>query len=126
VEADDDGSENGNIPKNALKRRHSESGGVTRRNAEAGMRISRALENLSAVIAQPILTSEDLSHVNEVVEILKDASLLPDDPRGRLYRAVSTALSRDAALARVFILEQDRTRRIGILEGILEDAGLLV
>ncbi|KAJ7678576.1 hypothetical protein B0H14DRAFT_3064089 [Mycena olivaceomarginata] len=122
----DDRSVNGNISKSALKRRHSEYGGVARRNAEAGMQISRALDHLCVVIAQPILTSEDLSHVNEVVAILKDASLLPDDPRGRLYRAVSAALSHDATLARVFILEQDRTRRIGILEGILEDAGLLV
>jgi hypothetical protein len=76
-------------------------------------------------MAQPLVTAEDLSYVTEVVNILKDTTLLPADPRGKLYRTVSTALSRDSAMARVFILEEDRTRRIGILEGILEDAGLL-
>ncbi|KAJ7483107.1 hypothetical protein B0H11DRAFT_2279890 [Mycena galericulata] len=125
AQTDDDASENENNGKTALKRQRSDSGGIARRNAEAGTQISRALDNLSTVMAQPLVTSEDLSHVNEVVEILKDKTLLPDDPRGRLYRAVSTALSRDSALARVFILEEDRTRRIGILEGILEDANLL-
>ncbi|KAJ7501624.1 hypothetical protein B0H11DRAFT_1992452 [Mycena galericulata] len=125
AQTDDDASENENNGKTALKQQRSDSGGIARRNAEAGTQISRALDNLSTVMAQPLVTSEDLSHVNEVVEILKDKTLLPDDPRGRLYRAVSTALSRDSALARVFILEEDRTRRIGILEGILEDANLL-
>ncbi|KAJ7202714.1 hypothetical protein C8J57DRAFT_1735608 [Mycena rebaudengoi] len=104
----------------------SESGGKARRNAEAGTQISRALDNFATVMAQPLVTTEDLSHVNEIVEILKDKTLLPDDPRGRLYRAVAKVLSHDAAQARLFILEDDRTRRIGMLEGILEEAGLLV
>ncbi|KAJ7642902.1 hypothetical protein B0H17DRAFT_1216272 [Mycena rosella] len=125
AQMDDDGSDTENVGKRPLKRHRSESGGTARRNAEAGTQISRALDNLSNVMAQPLVTAEDLSHVADVVEILKDTTLLPSDPRGRLYRTVTTALSRAAALARVFILEQDRTRRIGLLEGILEDAGLL-
>jgi hypothetical protein len=122
---DDDTSDAENMGRKPLKHQRSDSGGIARRNAEAGTQISRALDNLSSVMAQPLVTSEDLSYVNEVVNILKDPTLLPADPRGKLYRTVSAALSRDAALARVFILEEDRTRRIGILEGILEDAGLL-
>ncbi|KAJ7234724.1 hypothetical protein C8J57DRAFT_156073 [Mycena rebaudengoi] len=108
------------------KRQRSESGGKARRNAEAGTQISRALDNFVTVMAQPLVTTEDLSHVNEIVEILKDKTLLPDDPCGRLYRAVAKVLSHDAAQAHLFVLEDDRTRRIGMLEGILEEAGLLV
>ncbi|KAJ7080904.1 hypothetical protein B0H15DRAFT_803831 [Mycena belliarum] len=121
----DDESENDSITRPSIKRQRSESGGSARRNAEAGTQISRALDKLSTAMAQPLVTSDDLSHVTKIVEILKDKTLLPDDPRGRLYRTVSTALSRDAALAQLFILEEDRTRRIGLLEGILDDAGLL-
>ncbi|KAJ7429654.1 hypothetical protein FB451DRAFT_1327687 [Mycena latifolia] len=127
AETDDESSDNvdENKDKSAPKRQRTNSGGIARRNAEAGTQISRALDNLSAVMAQPLITSEDLSHINEVVEILKDTTLLPEDPRGKLYRAVSTALSGDPALARLFIQETDRIRRIGLLEGILEDKGLL-
>ncbi|KAK7021627.1 hypothetical protein R3P38DRAFT_3271393 [Favolaschia claudopus] len=74
---------------------------------------------------QPIVTSEDPRYVDDVVRILQDKTLLPDNPRGRLYRTVSKQLCADAALARVFILEEDGSRRIGIIDGILEDAGLL-
>ncbi|KAJ7158177.1 hypothetical protein C8R46DRAFT_1039775 [Mycena filopes] len=107
------------------KRQRSESGGAARRNAEAGTQISRALDNFATVMAQPLVTSEDLSHVKEIVSILKDKTLLPDDPRGKLYRTVSKVLTQDAAQAHLFILEDDRTRRIALLEGILEDAGLM-
>ncbi|KAJ7197849.1 hypothetical protein C8J57DRAFT_1737558 [Mycena rebaudengoi] len=123
----DDENDNGaNDQRPNPKRQRSESGGKARRNAEAGTQISRALDNFATVMAQPLVTTEDLSHVNEIVEILKDKTLLPDDPRGRLYRAVAKVLSHDAAQARLFILEDDRTRCIGMLEGILEEAGLLV
>ncbi|KAJ7715345.1 hypothetical protein B0H16DRAFT_1477500 [Mycena metata] len=107
-------------------KRPCKSGGKARRNAEAGSQILRALENFATVMAQPLVTTEDLSHVNEIVNILKDKSLLPDDPRGKFYRIVSKVLSHDPALARLFILEEDRTRRIGMLEGILEDAGVVL
>ncbi|KAJ7686099.1 hypothetical protein B0H17DRAFT_1137132 [Mycena rosella] len=110
----DNESENDGIIKPLAKRQCSELGGSARRNAEVGTQISCALDKLSTIMVQPLVTSEDLSHVSEVVEILKDKILLPDDPRGKLYRT-----------AWLFILEEDRTRRIGLLEGILEDAGLL-
>ncbi|KAJ7669154.1 hypothetical protein B0H17DRAFT_1142202 [Mycena rosella] len=125
MQTDDDRSDTENVGKRPLKRHRSELGGTARRNAEAGMQISYALNNLSNIMAQPLVIAEDLSHVTDVVEILKDTTLLPSDPRGRLYRTVTTALSRDAALACAFILKQDRTRCIGLLEGILEDTGFL-
>ncbi|KAJ7602756.1 hypothetical protein B0H17DRAFT_1154910 [Mycena rosella] len=121
---DDENNDGMNNEHRKPKRQRSESGGTARRNAEAGTQILRALDNFATVMVQPLVTSEDLSHVKEVVEILKDKTLLPDDPRGKLYRAVSKVLSHDAAQAHLFILEDHRTRRIGILEGIL-DTGLL-
>ncbi|KAJ7498459.1 hypothetical protein B0H11DRAFT_1980370 [Mycena galericulata] len=125
ADTDDENDDGASGGRQKVKRSRSESGGKARRNAEAGTQISRALENFATVMAQPLVTSEDLSHVNEIVAILKDKTLLPDDPRGKLFRTVSKVLSQDPAQARLFILEDDRTRRIGMLEGILEDAGLL-
>ncbi|KAJ7484945.1 hypothetical protein B0H11DRAFT_1980233 [Mycena galericulata] len=125
ADTDDENDDGASGGRQKVKRSRSESGGKARRNAEAGTQISRALENFATVMAQPLVTSEDLSHVNEIVTILKDKTLLPDDPRGKLFRTVSKVLSQDPAQARLFILEDDRTRRIGMLEGILEDAGLL-
>ncbi|KAK7037088.1 Myb-DNA-bind-3 domain-containing protein, partial [Favolaschia claudopus] len=60
--------------------------GNARRNAEAGSQIARSIDNLSAAVAQPIVTSEDPRYVDDVVRILQDKTLLPDNPRGRLYR----------------------------------------
>ncbi|KAJ7731926.1 hypothetical protein DFH07DRAFT_968592 [Mycena maculata] len=84
-------------PKESRKRQKSDSSSVARRNAEAGTQLSRS--------------------------ILKDKTLLPPDPKGKLFRCVSSALGREPALAHIFILEEDRDRCKGILEGILEEAG---
>ncbi|KAK7027171.1 hypothetical protein R3P38DRAFT_2527177, partial [Favolaschia claudopus] len=51
-----------------------------RRNAEAGSQIARSIDNLSAAVAQPIVTSEDPRYVDDVVRILQDKTLLPDNP----------------------------------------------
>ncbi|KAK7027159.1 hypothetical protein R3P38DRAFT_3354922 [Favolaschia claudopus] len=63
--------------------------GNARRNAEAGSQIARSIDNLSAAVAQPIVTSEDPRYVDDVVRILQDKTLLPDNPRGRLCNARS-------------------------------------
>ncbi|KAJ7032221.1 hypothetical protein C8F04DRAFT_1185275 [Mycena alexandri] len=65
------------------KRQRSELGGKACCNAEAGLQISHALKNFAMFMAQPLVTTEDLSHVNKVVEILKDKTLLPDNPHGK-------------------------------------------
>ncbi|KAJ7652961.1 hypothetical protein B0H17DRAFT_1214833 [Mycena rosella] len=127
AESDDDDDE---VPANTDRRKRqksdsSNSSGVARRNAEAGTQLSRSVDNLSAM-SKPIVTPEDLSHVDEVICILQDKTLLPPDPRRKLFRLVSSALSLARALARVFVLEQDFVRRKGILEGILEDKTITV
>ncbi|KAJ7288900.1 hypothetical protein C8J57DRAFT_1495160 [Mycena rebaudengoi] len=66
----------------------------------------------------------NLSHVDNIIDILRDKTLLPPDPKGKLFRIVSSELSRNPGLARVFILEDDHVRRRGLLEGILEDANI--
>ncbi|KAJ7076132.1 hypothetical protein C8R43DRAFT_1115793 [Mycena crocata] len=108
------------------KHKKSDSPSIMCRNAEAGSQLSHSIDNLSAAMGKPIVTAEDLGHINEIVRILKDKTLLPPDPKGKLFRLVSGTLSRDAALARVFILEEDPVRCKGMLEGILEEAGVVV
>jgi hypothetical protein len=100
--------------------------GTARRNAEAGTQIARSVNTLSKVLTKPVVTAEDMSHVNKVVEILKDKSLLPPDPRGRYFRLVSRELAGNPALSRILIVEDDHTCRKGLLEGILEDAGVII
>ncbi|KAJ7724974.1 hypothetical protein B0H14DRAFT_3620912 [Mycena olivaceomarginata] len=99
---------------------------TARRNAEAGSQLAKSVETLSAAMGKPIVTSEDLSHVDKVIDILKDKNLLPPDPKGRLFRIVCQKLSGDPSLARCLIIEEDYTRRKGLLEGILEDAGIIL
>ncbi|KAJ7802355.1 hypothetical protein B0H14DRAFT_2614345 [Mycena olivaceomarginata] len=95
---------------------------TARRNAEAG----KSVETLSAAMGKPIITSEDLSYVNKVIDILKDKSLLPPDPKGQLFRIVCQKLLGDAGLTCCLIVEEDYTHRKGLLEGILEDAGQVI
>ncbi|KAJ7713246.1 hypothetical protein B0H14DRAFT_2644921 [Mycena olivaceomarginata] len=80
----------------------------------------------SDVLTKPVVTAEDMSHVDKVVEILKDHTLLPPDPRGQYFRVVSRELAASPALSRILIVEKDHTRRKALLEGILEDAGIIV
>ncbi|KAJ7232268.1 hypothetical protein C8J57DRAFT_1383955 [Mycena rebaudengoi] len=121
AESDDDENENTQKPR---KRQKSDPSATARRNAEAGSQLSHSVDNLSAAMSKPIVTTEDLSHVDQIIDILRDKSLLPPDPKGKLFRLVSASLSRDPASARIFILETDVVRRKGILEGIMEDAGI--
>ncbi|KAJ7839105.1 hypothetical protein B0H14DRAFT_3458867 [Mycena olivaceomarginata] len=100
--------------------------GTARRNAEAGTQIARSVDALSDVLTKPVVTAEDMSHVDKVVEILKDHTLLPPDPRGQYFRVVSRELAASPALSRILIVEKDHTRRKALLEGILEDAGIIV
>ncbi|KAJ7235953.1 hypothetical protein C8J57DRAFT_1530372 [Mycena rebaudengoi] len=117
-------SDNGDRTKGSRKRQKSDPTSIARRNAEAGTQLSRSVDNLSAAMLKPIVTTEDLSHVDNIIDILRDKTLLPPDPKGKLFRIVSSELSRNPGLARVFILEDDHVRRRGLLEGILEDANI--
>ncbi|KAJ7233255.1 hypothetical protein C8J57DRAFT_1250109 [Mycena rebaudengoi] len=117
-------SDNGDRTKGSRKRQKSDPTSIARRNAEAGTQLSRSVDNLSAAMLKPIVTTEDLSHVDNIIYILRDKTLLPPDPKGKLFRIVSSELSRNPGLARVFILEDDHVRRRGLLEGILEDANI--
>ncbi|KAF7372233.1 hypothetical protein MVEN_00082800 [Mycena venus] len=124
AESNDDDAPDAADPKG--KRRHhksdSSNGSTARRNAEAGSQLARSVENLSAAILKPITTTEDMSHVDNIMQILDDSTLLPPDPRGRLFNIVVTALTSSHTRARIFILATDTSRRKAIIAGILEDA----
>ncbi|KAJ6611926.1 hypothetical protein B0H10DRAFT_2223595 [Mycena sp. CBHHK59/15] len=96
-----------NTMKDQHKHQKSDSSSVACRNAEAGTQLSRSVNNLSAAMSKPIVTTEDLTHVDEIICILQDKTLLPPDLKGKLFHLASSALS-------------------CILEGILEDAGITI
>ncbi|KAK6974271.1 hypothetical protein R3P38DRAFT_3296773 [Favolaschia claudopus] len=83
------------------------------------------IDNLSAAVAQPIVTSEDPRYVDDVVRILQDKTLLPDNPRGRLYRTVSQATLCRCCPGSCFYTRRRWFSPDRIIDGILEDAGLL-
>ncbi|KAJ7483038.1 hypothetical protein B0H11DRAFT_1914779 [Mycena galericulata] len=106
-------------------RRHksdSSSSSVARRNAEAGSQLARSVDNLSAAMLKPIVTTKDISYVDDVMHILEDAT--PPDPHGQLFDIVSMALTSSPTRARIFILAADDVRRKGIIKRTLKDAGV--
>ncbi|KAJ6450811.1 hypothetical protein C8R45DRAFT_1127537 [Mycena sanguinolenta] len=115
AESEDDDDVN---PPKGRKRHKSDSSSssVARTTAAAGSQLSRAVELLSEAMTKPVVTTttttEDLSHVDAILDILKDDTLLPPDPRGKIFCAVSQAL-RDPVAARCFIAETNVVRRKG-------------
>ncbi|KAJ7896676.1 hypothetical protein B0H14DRAFT_3425464 [Mycena olivaceomarginata] len=87
---------------------------------------AHSVDTLSKVLAKPVITAEDMSHVDKVIEILKDKSLLPPDPQGRYFRLISQELTGNPALSHILIIEDDHTRLKGLIKGILEDAGIVI
>ncbi|KAJ6452098.1 hypothetical protein C8R45DRAFT_1113215 [Mycena sanguinolenta] len=93
-------------PKGKHRRNKSDSGtGSVRRNGEAGSQLARSVDNLSAAMLKLIMTSKDLSYVDD-----DDPTLLPADPRGKLFNIVSAALTSSQTRARIFILAADNGR----------------
>jgi hypothetical protein len=101
---------------------------VARRNAEAGSQLARSVDGLSAAMLKPIITTttNDLSHVDEVIGILADVALLPPDPDGELFDIVSASLTSSQTQARIFVLANDPVRRKAIIKRILKQAGVNV
>ncbi|KAF8123168.1 hypothetical protein K438DRAFT_2135975 [Mycena galopus ATCC 62051] len=97
-----------------------------RRNAEAGSQLARSVDNLSVAMLKPIVTTEDISFVNDVMRIPEDPTLLPHDPRGKLFNIISKALTSSPTQACIFILATNDSRRKGIISSILEEAGVKV
>ncbi|KAJ6459860.1 hypothetical protein C8R45DRAFT_1081267 [Mycena sanguinolenta] len=130
AESEDDDDMN---PPKGRKRHKSDSSSsstsVARTTAAAGSQLSCAVELLSEAMTKPVVTTttttEDLSHVDTILDILKDETLLPLDPRGNIFCAVSQAL-RDPIAARFFIAETNVVRRKGIITGIMENTNIPV
>ncbi|KAJ7793718.1 hypothetical protein B0H14DRAFT_3889158 [Mycena olivaceomarginata] len=110
AESEDDDTSSESEPK-ARRRRHksdSSNSSVARRNTEAGSQIAQSVENLSAAMLKPIVTTEDVSYVDDVMHILENPTMLPPDPRGRLFTIVSKALTASHTQAHIFILGYKR------------------
>ncbi|KAJ6606941.1 hypothetical protein B0H10DRAFT_1956738 [Mycena sp. CBHHK59/15] len=93
------------------------SSSVARHNAEAGSQIACSIDNLSVAMLKPIVTSEDILHVDNVMRILADPTLHPLDPRGKIFHVISSALTRSPTQARIFILTEDTVHHKGIIAG---------
>ncbi|KAJ7678829.1 hypothetical protein B0H14DRAFT_2655706 [Mycena olivaceomarginata] len=130
AESDDDEPNNPADPKGKRRRVKSDSSTTSTRgrNADAASQLARSVDSLSAAMLKPIVTTQDISYVDNVMLVLNDptANLLPPDPRGKLFNLVSKALTASQTQARIFILASDHSRRRGIIAGILEDAGVEV
>ncbi|KAJ7301367.1 hypothetical protein DFH08DRAFT_1090243 [Mycena albidolilacea] len=117
-------------PKGKRRRVKSDSSTTSTRgcNADAASQLARSVDSLSAAMLKPIVTTQDISYVDNVMLVLNDptTNLLPPDPRGKLFNLVSKALTASQTQARIFILASDHSRRRGIITGILEDAGVEV
>ncbi|KAF8155045.1 hypothetical protein K438DRAFT_1777924 [Mycena galopus ATCC 62051] len=85
--SDDDGDNDDSTKDHKRQKSDSSTRSSTaRRNAEAGG--ARSVETLSAAMNKPIVTSEDLSHVDKVIEILQDKTLLSPDHRGHFFGSI--------------------------------------
>ncbi|CAK5268226.1 unnamed protein product [Mycena citricolor] len=95
-----------------------------RRRQSSQLDVAKSITALSIAIAKPM--SDDLSHVDQVMKILKDKTLLPPDPHGHFFAAATNALCRKPAIACAFFIEDDPVCRRGIVTGLLLAAGISV
>jgi hypothetical protein len=100
--------------------------GIACRNVEAGTQITRSIDTLSDILTKPVVTTEDMSHGDKVIEILKDKTLLPPDPCGHYFCLVSQELMGNPALSCVLIVEADHTCCKALLKGILGDTSIVI
>ncbi|KAJ7193234.1 hypothetical protein GGX14DRAFT_405672 [Mycena pura] len=119
---DDDDAE-----KPTRRRSRFNSSGSTQRNADAGFAMAKSIEGLSNAISEPVVLKNDSSHIAQVVKILTAfPDLLPDDPAGVFYDAVTEAFGDNESKSCIFIATEDPVRRKGIIQGILRRANLVV
>ncbi|KAJ7743673.1 hypothetical protein B0H14DRAFT_3514846 [Mycena olivaceomarginata] len=83
----------------------------------------KSVKTLSAAMGTPIITSEDLSYIDKVINILKDKSLLPPNPKGQLFRIVCQKQSGDPGLICYLIVKEDYMH-CKILSSLLLPTGL--
>ncbi|KAJ6613724.1 hypothetical protein B0H10DRAFT_2436313 [Mycena sp. CBHHK59/15] len=118
AETDDDAEDTSDTK--GKRRRHKSD------SSKAGSHIACSVDNLSAAMLKPIVTSEDISFVDDVMNILEDSTLLLPDPEGELFDIISTSLTSSHTRACIFVLAGTDTRRKGIIKCTLKDAGVTV
>ncbi|KAJ7789117.1 hypothetical protein B0H14DRAFT_3503405 [Mycena olivaceomarginata] len=103
--SDDDNTPQAQLHKH--KKSDSSTRSMAHRNAEASPQLTKSVKTLSAAMGMPIITSEDLSYIDKVINILKDKSLLPPNPKGQLFRIVCQKQSGDPGLICYLIVKED-------------------
>ena len=99
---------------------------TAKRNAEAGSQISRSLDGLAAVMAQPvIISSNDTTYLEKAITVLNnDKTLIPQGAqRSRMYAKLVEHLSNHPGAACTLVLTTDTEFRRGLVEGYLNDEG---
>ncbi|KAJ7334965.1 hypothetical protein DFH08DRAFT_965698 [Mycena albidolilacea] len=115
TESDDDEPNDPADPKGKHRRIKSDSSTTSTRgcNADTASQLARSVDSLSAAMLKPIVTTQDILYVNNVMLVLNDptANLLPPDPHGKLFNLVSKALTASQTQAQIFILASDHSHR---------------
>ncbi|KAJ7304612.1 hypothetical protein DFH08DRAFT_976600 [Mycena albidolilacea] len=126
AESDDDDATNPKPKQPRVKSNSSTGSSTAKRNAEAGSQIALSFNKLLNTMAKPIVTTTDVSYVDDVMRVPEDKTLLPLDPRGKLFNIVSAYLTESPVQARLFVITQSAERRKGMIAGILEAAGVIL
>ncbi|KAJ7803054.1 hypothetical protein B0H14DRAFT_3884229 [Mycena olivaceomarginata] len=126
AESDDDDATDPEPKRPRVKSNSSTASSTVKRNAEAGSQIALSFNKLSDTMAKPIVTTTDVSYVDDVMRVLEDETLLPPDPCGKLFNIVSTYLTESPVRARLFVITQSAECRKGMIAGILEAAGVVL
>ncbi|KAJ7824201.1 hypothetical protein B0H14DRAFT_3729015 [Mycena olivaceomarginata] len=106
AESDDDDATDPEPKRPRVKSNSSTGSSTAKRNAEAGNQITLSFNKLSDTMAKPIVTTTDVSYVDDVMRVLEDETLLPPDPRGKLFNIVSAYLTESPVRARLFVITQ--------------------
>jgi hypothetical protein len=126
AESDDDDATDPEPKRPRVKSNSSTGSSTAKRNAEAGSQIALSFNKLSDTMAKPIVTTTDVSYVDDMMRVLEDETLLPPDPRGKLFNIVSAYLTESPVHARLFVITQSAERCKGMIAGILEAAGVVL
>jgi hypothetical protein len=80
AESEDDNATDPEPKRPRVKSNSSTGSSTAKRNAEAGGRIALSFNKLSETMAKPIVTTTDISYVDDVMRVLEDETLLPIRP----------------------------------------------
>ncbi|KAJ7797025.1 hypothetical protein B0H14DRAFT_3494216 [Mycena olivaceomarginata] len=111
AESDDDDATEPKPKRPHVKSNSSTGSNTAKRNAQVGSQIALSFNKLSHTMAKPIVTTMDVSYVDDMMRVLEDENLLPPNPYGKLFNIVSAYLTespvRGPSLSAGVVLPED-------------------